>query len=196
MKAFKLVRFGYFPTAETKQLLETFRMMVNRAIHISFAEGIRGRLRLRDRIYKEFQEKYEVVSFYPYCVAEVAWSILRKHKNRGRKPVANSLMMKMDSANYSMNHAILTLPFKKGKRLLVLLELGDYQRSFLLDETLKRGSVTVTERFIFISFSKEIKALTPLRRVGIDLNEKSVVLSEGNDVRPFRSGSSAHGVRN
>jgi len=153
--------------------------MVNHAIQISLAEGLKGRLKLRDRIYKEFQERYGVVSSFPYCVAEVAWSILRKHRKWRRKPVANRLMMKMDAANYSLNHSIVSLPFRKLARLLIVLGFGKYQGSFLLDETLKRGSITMTEHAIFIAFSKETGTITPISRVGIDLNEKSAVLSDG-----------------
>lgn len=154
-------------------------MMVNHAIQISLDEGVKGRLKLRDRIYKEFQERYCVTSSFPYCVAEVAWSILRKHRKWHRKPVAKRLMMKMDVANYSLNHSIVSLPFRKHGRLLIVLEFGNYQRSFLLDETLKRGSVIMTEHAIFIAFSKETWPITPIGRVGIDLKEKSVVLSDG-----------------
>ncbi len=153
--------------------------MVNHAIEISLAEGVKGRLKLRDRIYKEFRERYGVVSSFPYCVAEVAWSILRKHRKWHRKPVAKRLMMKMDAANYSLNHSMVSLPFRKHARLLIVLEFGNYQRSFLLDETLKRGSVTMTAQAIFIAFSKEPRAIIPTSRVGIDLNEKSAVLSDG-----------------
>ena len=92
---------------------------------------------------------------------------------------AKHLMMKMDTASYSLNYGILSLPNRKGKRLLIRLEYGDYQRSFLRDETLKRGSVTMTERTIVIAFSKETEAVEPLQRVGIDINEKSAVLSNG-----------------
>ncbi len=42
----KAVKFGYRPTRETKELLETFRMMVNHAIHICLEENIKGRLKL------------------------------------------------------------------------------------------------------------------------------------------------------
>jgi len=179
VQTFKAVSFSYKPTSRTKELLETFRMMVNHAIHICLDEEIKGRFRLRNRIYKDFRERYGVLSGYPYSVAEVAWSIVKKHKRWHRRPVAERLMMKMDAANYSLNYSILSLPFKKGENLLIPVEYGAYQRSFLLDETLKRGSVTMTESSIIIAFSKETQAITPLSKVGIDLNEKSAVVSDG-----------------
>ncbi len=180
-KAVKSVKFAYTPTPAALELLETFRYMVNEAIRICLDEGIRGRLELRARIYKEFQARYGVVSAFPYSVAEVAWSIVKKHRKWHRKPFAKRLMMKMDFQSYSLNYSILSLPFRKGERVLVPLRYGDYQRSFLMDQTLKRGSVTVTESSIIIAFSKEVSATAPRSKVGVDLNEKSVVLSDGSE---------------
>ncbi len=179
VKAVKSVKFKYTPTPMTRELLKAFRDMVNDAIRICLNEGIKGRLKLRDRIYKEFQARYEVTSCFPYSVAEVAWSIVRKHRRWHRKPFAKRLMMKMDSQNYALNYSIVSLPFRKGERVLVPLRYDDYQRSFLMDTTLKRGSVIMTDDYIIIAFSKEIPTITSRSRVGIDLNEKSAVLSDG-----------------
>lgn len=182
-KAVKAVKFYYGPTSQTVELLEIFRMMVNHAIHICLEERIKGRLKLRDRIYHEFKERYGVASCYPYSVAEVAWSIVKKHRRWQRKPFAKRLMLKMDAHNYSLNYAILSLPFRRSERLLIPLEYGDYQRSFLLDRTLKRGSITMTEKSIVIAFSREVEQqVPPVRRVGYDLNEKSLVGSDGTRI--------------
>ncbi len=178
VRSLKAVKFGYTPTSETRELLEAFCMMVNHAIYIALGERIKGRLKIRDRVYREFQERYAVVSCYPYSVAEVAWSIVKKHRKWNRKPFASRLMLKMDSANYSLNYGILNLPNKKGNRLLIPLKYGDWQRSFLMDTALKRGSVTMTHRTIVITFSKETAVIEPLRKVGYNLNHKSIVGSD------------------
>ena len=180
VKAIKAVRFAYTPTAETRELLETFRMMVNHAIHVSLDENVKGRLTLRNRIYKEFRERYQTHSAYPYSVAEVAWSIVKKHRRWHRRPFAKRLTMKLDARSYSLNYAILSIPFKTGQpRLLIPLRYGDYQRSFLADAELKRGSVTITETSVVISFTKEMRLIQPTGLTGIDLNEKSAVSSDG-----------------
>ena len=153
--------------------------MVNDAIRLCLAENIRGRLKLRNRIYKEFQGRYGLVSCFPYSVAEVAWSIVKKHKRWQRKPYAKRLMFKMDADNFSLNYSVLSLPFKRGERVLIPLRYGAYQRSFLLDKTLKRGSITITESSIVIAFSKETRQEEPSRKVGYDINEKSIVGSDG-----------------
>jgi len=145
IKEVKGVKFGYKPTHQTRELLTAFRNMVNDTIRISLTEDIHGRLKLRDRLYKEFQDRYDVVSCFPYSVAEVAWSILKKHRRWRRMPYAKRLMMKMDSRRYTLIHSILSLPFRKGERILIPLRYGDYQRGFLMDDAPKRGSVTVTD---------------------------------------------------
>src|ERR1022692_540880 len=106
-------------------------MMVNHAIRIGLDENIKGRFNLPDRIYREFRQRYGVLSFYPYSVAEVAWSILKKHRHWHRRPSACRLMLKMGSANYSLDRGILSLPNKRGEPILIPLQYGDYQRSFL-----------------------------------------------------------------
>ena len=153
--------------------------MVNHAIHICLKENIKGRLKLRDRIYREFQARYDILSAYPYSVAEVAWSVVKKHRRWNRKPFASRFMLKMDCRNYSLNYGIASLPFKRGERLLIPLRYGDRQRSFLTDESLKRGSLTMTGDAIIITFSKGFPPIAPATRVGYDLNEKSIVGSDG-----------------
>ncbi len=88
-------------------------------------------------------------------------------------------MMKMDSDNYTINHAILSVPNKIGRRILIPLQYGAYQLSFLMDQYLKRGSMTLTQNAVLITFSKETTPIRPMRMLGIDLNEKSAVLSDG-----------------
>ena len=108
MKAFKGIRFAYQATPQTRELLSTFKDMVNHAVRICLAENTKGRLKLRDRIYKEFQDRFGLVSCFPYSVAEVAWSILKKHKRWHRKPYAKRLMLKMDAANFSLLESLLS----------------------------------------------------------------------------------------
>jgi len=183
VRSVKAVKFGYTPTPQTRELLETFRSMVNDAIRISLEEGIHGRLNLRNRIYKEFRDRYGIHSHYPYSVAEVAWSIVKKHKRWHRRPYAKRLMMKLDHGSYSINYALLSIPFKTGQgRILVTLEYGYYQRSFLMDEALAKGSITMTESAIIVTFSKEVESMEAVKRVGYDLNEKSLVGSDGTRI--------------
>ena len=89
-------------------------------------------------------------------------------------------MLKMEAQKYSVHSSILSLPFKKSERILIPLRCGSYQRAFLEERAFKRRSVTITEREVAIAFSAEISLETPSARVGLDLNEKSVVCSDGS----------------
>ena len=80
VSAVKGIRFGYEQNIELLSMLNVFRDMVNNAISICLMENIKGRLNLRDRIYREFIDRYGLASQYPYSVAEIAWSIVKKHK--------------------------------------------------------------------------------------------------------------------
>jgi len=55
----------------------------------------------------------------------VAWSILKKHKHWRRKPYAKRLMFKIDAANFSLNYSVISLPFRKGERILIPLRYGE-----------------------------------------------------------------------
>ncbi len=155
--------------------------MVNEAIRICISENIKGRFNLRNRIYRDFRQEYGVMSNFPYSVAEVAWSIVKKHRRWHRKPHVKRLILKMEAAGFSLSYSILSLPFKAGMQILIPLKYGDYQRSYLADNKLQRGSVTITESSIIIAFSKETTVVEPSRRVGFDLNEKSIVGSDGSN---------------
>ena len=168
--------------------------MVNDAIRICLDEKIRGRLKLRDRIYRDFRERYGVVSCFPYSVAEVAWSIVKKHKRWHRKPYAKRLMLKMDAANFSLNYSILSLPFKKGERVLIPLRYGEYQRSFLMDKTLKRGSVTMTESSIVIAFSKESPTIRAIEEGRLRPQREVRRRERRDEARPLRGRSPSYAL--
>ena len=180
ISAYKSVKFRYKPSTSTVELLQIFREMVNDAIRICLSEKISGRIPLRNRIYKEFQKRYGVLACYPYSVAEIAWSIARKHEKWDRKPIAKRLMMKIDVQNYSVNNRILSIPYKRGEHVVIQLEYGGYQEAFLANHGPKRGSLARTESAAIIAFSKIMTPMQPISRVGIDLNEKSAVGSDGS----------------
>jgi putative transposase len=66
-----------------------------------------------------------------------------------------------------------------------------------MDKTLKRGSVTMTESSRVIAFSKEVAITEPSGKVGYDLNEKSIVGSDGtkHDLSEVARLHTLYGVR-
>ena len=183
MAAVKGIRFGYERNAELLQALGLFRSMVNDAIRICIAESIKGRLNLRNRIYREFIDTHDLASVYPYSVAEIAWSIMKKHRKWNRMPVARHLMMKLDASAFTVKDGILSLAYvsgKGGKRMDIKLKFGEYQRRFLEDTALRMGSVTITADTVVIAFSKNIAPAMPVSKVAFDINEKVLVSSDGD----------------
>jgi putative transposase len=174
----KSVSFSYIRTPLIQELLETFRDMVNAAIHICLEEDIRGRLRLRDRIYKEFQEKYVVISCYPYSVAEVAWSIVKKHRRWNRKPFEEiddengftELLTESLDSLFAVQEGRANPDSSSVWLLSTLLHNGHRD---------KTGFSEVTNSAIIIAFSKLVSVIQPQSVVGLDLNEKSAVVSDG-----------------
>ena len=183
VRAVKGVKFGYESCAGTVQVLSMFRSMVNEAIRICLTENIRGRFNLRNRIYREFMDGHGVASCYPYSVAEVAWSIVKKHRRWQRTPVARHPMMKLDASAFTIQDGILSLAFgpgRNGQRISIRLKFGAYQRTFLEDASLRKGSVTITEHTVVVAFPKEIAPAMPVSKVAFDINEKSLVSSDGD----------------
>ena len=62
------VKFHYEPGAEITDALSLFRRMVNDAIRTCI-DCIRGRLHLRNRIYREFMDRHNIPSVYPCSVS-------------------------------------------------------------------------------------------------------------------------------
>ena len=182
VSAVKGIRFGYEQNIELLSMLNVFRDMVNDAIGICLAGNIKGRLNLRDRIYREFIDGHNLASVYPYSVAEIAWSIVKKHKRWQRTPHARHLMMKLDSSAYTVKDGVLSLAFGPGRnaqRINIKLRYGEYQRRFL-EDAIRMGSVTITADTVVIAFSKEIACAVPVSKVALDINEKSLLSSDGD----------------
>lgn len=120
---------------------------------------------------------------YSYSVAEIAWSIAKKHSRWHRTPVARRVMMKLDSPAYTVRSGVLSIAFghgRGGQRICIRLRYGEYQRSFLEDAALGKRFVTITADTVVTAFSREIVPAVPVGKVAFDINEKSLVSSDGN----------------
>jgi IS605 OrfB family transposase len=187
--AFKAVAFPYQPDEAVRPLLENFRMMVNQAIWVGRQQEIRGRFKLIRAVYEEFK-RYELHSHYTINACEVAYAILKNSKRSHRIPVAKRLFLKLDNQTYRLGTETLRIPLKPRQFLTLKLKLGEYQRSFLKDSTLKRGSITLTERAVIVTFEKmEPGGLGYASVLAYDTNELSLdgVLSNLATIRPIRA---------
>lgn len=82
--AVKTFKQGYQPTAEIKELLETFRLMVNTCIRIGLKSGKTSRNNLSALCYRELAE-FRLHTWYRLYAISVATSILKGYREAIRK---------------------------------------------------------------------------------------------------------------
>jgi putative transposase len=178
MLSVKAVTFRYKPTEEVLSLLETFRNMVNEALRVGFEKKPKSRFKLIMEVYQLFKERYGLHTHYILNACECAFAMLRNRRWK-KKPYAKHLFLKLDNQAYQLNYMLLRIPTTPRNFIMIPLIGGEHQLAFLRDATLKRGSVTLTDSKISISFSKETAEIEPLSMVAYDINEKSMVSSNG-----------------
>lgn len=181
MLVVKAIKFNYEPLQNILKLLETFKEMVNEAIQVGLEKRITSRFRLIKAVYTDFK-RYGLHTHYTLNACEVACSILKNHRrHKRRKPCIKRLMLKLDNQTYRLEREILRIPTKPREFIEIPLRFRDYHEKFFKDESLKRGSVTLTASTVSVSFSKETEVMEPLGVLGIDLNERSVDIATQQD---------------
>ncbi len=167
--------FHYRPTREVLELLGSFRRMVNEAISIGLERRPQTRFQLIAMVYENFKD-YGLHTHYILNACEVAFSILRNHRRRNRPPYAKRPFLKLDSQTYKLDYLLLRIPAGPRKFIFIALKAGEYQAGFLRDATLKRGSITITARgTVSLIFNKNVSPMEPLGKIGLDINEGSIV---------------------
>jgi len=101
-----------------------------------------------------------------------------KNRRRCKNPYVKKPMLKLGDQTYQVEGETLRIPVQPRRFIKIPLRCGEYQRRFLEDPTLKRGSVTMTACTVVMAFSKTAEITQPLGIVGLDVNETSI------DVRP------------
>jgi len=178
MLSVKAVTFRYKPTERVLRLLETFRNMVNEALRVGFEKKPKSRFKLIMEVYEPFKHRYGLHTHYILNACECAFAMLRNRKWK-KKPYAKHLFLKLDNQTYQLNYMLLRIPTTPRNFIMIPLIGGEHQLAFLRDATLKRGSVTLTDSKISISFSKETAEIEPLSMVAYDINERSIISSNG-----------------
>lgn len=177
-QAVKAARFGYRPTRQVLGLLETFRSMVNDALYIGFEQRPRSRFALIAQAYAYLKERYGLHTHYILSACECAFAMLRNRRWR-KLPRVRKLFLKLDNQTYRLDYMLLRIPKRPREFCFIQLEGGEYQLSFLRNPKLKRGSLTMTERHVTIAFTKESEPRESRDAVALDINERSIVLSDG-----------------
>ncbi|HEV2138480.1 MAG TPA: transposase [Nitrososphaerales archaeon] len=178
IKAVKSTSFPYVSSHQLSSLFEHFRLMCNDAIRIADKEKPRNRIKLVELAYGRLKQ-YGLHTHYILSACEVAYSV---YKNKMRKcvPYIKRAFLKLDNQSYQLNHLLLRIPTNPRNFVFLTLQGSNYHTSFVDDPNLKRGSVTITERSVCISFTKVVPALRPFGYVGTDLNERNITVSATN----------------
>ncbi len=171
----KSVSFRYACPDELSSLLEEFRLMINDAIRIAVKEKPRNRFSLIELAYPRLKE-YRLHSHYILSACEIAYSV---YTNKSRKsiPYVRRAFLKLDNQSYQLNHLLLRIPTAPGNYIFLTLHASPYHLSYVDNPDLKRGSVTITERAVSVSFSRMVPMAEPHGYVGVDVNEKNVTIS-------------------
>ena len=150
--------------------------MCNDAIRIALTEKPRNRFDLITRAYQRLKE-YGLHTHYVLNACEAAYSIY-KNKNRRSDPYVTRAFLKLDNQSYRLDYLILRIPAQPRNFLFITLQGSNYHLSYLADKSLKRGSITITDSAVILSFSKETTEIEPLGQIGIDVNERNVTASD------------------
>lgn len=165
--------------------MEDFRLMCNDAIRIAltyekehYGQKVKDRFRLIELAYSRLKE-YGLHTHYVLSACEVAYSVYR-NKDRKSAPYFKTPFLKLDNQTYSLNHLLLRIPTKPKHFIYLTLQGSDYHLSYTEDPSLKRGSITLTDRNLNIALSKETAEVEPLGQIGIDVNEENVTTSDSS----------------
>jgi putative transposase len=150
--------------------------MCNDAIRIAIKEKPKSRFRLQALAYPRLKE-YGLHTHYILSACEVAFAVYR-NKDRRSDPYVKRAFLKITSQSYRLDHMILRIPTRPRQYIYLTLQASDYHLSLIDDTSLKRGSVTITDRMVSLAFSKEIVGGEPSGCIGIDVNERNVTTSD------------------
>lgn len=178
VKAVKSVSFRYIASAELASIFEDFRLMCNDAIRIAVQERPKSRFTLIEQAYTRLKG-YGLHTHYILSACEVAYAAFR-NKKRKSVPYIVQPFIKLDNQSYQLNHLLLRIPASPRNFIFLTLEGSDYHASFIDDPSLKKGSVTITDRSVSVVFSRESEQFEPLGCMGIDANERNITVSATN----------------
>nr|MDO8133201.1 hypothetical protein [Candidatus Njordarchaeum guaymaensis] len=177
MQAVRTVQIPYEATGSVLSLLEAARDMVNYCIRVGLEKNITSRFKLSNEVYP-YLSGLGFHTWYCLSAVEIATSILENHRKAKRKrqnvrvPRATKLMAKLGNQGYKIFDGSIRLPIKPREYFYVPLRKRAGQ--FLLDATLKLGSVTLTACTVSVAFSKTAEITEPKGYVAYDTNERSI----------------------
>ena len=176
-------------------LLEEFRLIVNKSIRLALRGDFRSRASLTRAAYADLSRDHVIHKKYIPCAFEVALGVLKAHRRRLRKgrcslnPYIRRPILKAENQSYWLDRETgrLRIPLQGTEGVQLLLPISKWHRSFLSDSTWGLGSLTVVPGKILVVVRKEAPPIyQPTSAMAFDTNEDSLdgVLAEGADGCP------------
>ena len=188
VQAIKAVRQSHEPTKELLDLMETFRLMVNRCIQIGLENNVTSLKTLSSKSYRQLSV-FKTPSYYRLCAISHSVGILRNFRKalrRGRKvriPFARRPML-TTCYGFKILDGKLRLPL--GNQQFAWIRLNQHTQEVLSDPSLTVRSVCLIARTISIAFSKEIAEVEPAGLIGMDRNLDNVsTASSDGSIRAY-----------
>lgn len=181
MLAVKAFRQDYEATPEIKQLLETFRLMVNTCVRLGLQSGVTSRNGLTRIAYPELAG-FRLHTTYRLYATSVAVSVLKNYRKAARKglnpgkPYVKRMFAIFGALGkdaMKIEDGKLKLPIAPREWLHV--PLSKYVLENLSHYPIKPRSVVLTTSTIVITVSKNVEPIEPRNYVGIDINEDSAI---------------------
>jgi len=168
--------------------MDSFRQMTNDCIRIGLRDGVSSIKRLSARSYGELKRYDEVPTYYRLGAISRAAGILSSRKkslNRGyqtRNPHMTKLVL-ISCYGFKIAENCLIVPV--GERARIAIPLNAHTLEVLSNPALKVRSFTLTERFLSLCISKEIRELEPSElasTVGVDRNLRNITAGNSKQV--------------
>lgn len=189
MKAIKCVKQEYALTEEINFLLSSFRDMVNQCLKIGIESNLTSMKSLSMKAYHNID--YKGYTAYKLCAISATAGILSNYRKALRKamkkdrtinvPHASRLLLKT-SYGFKIEKNILKLP--RGDRTYIEIPLNHHTIAELSQDGVQANNITLTEKELIISYSKEVQEIAPKAIVGIDRNLENITTS-GSHIQKY-----------
>lgn len=193
MLAIKAFKQDYEATPETKELLETFRSMVNTCIGLGLEVNKTSRNSISKLCYHKLSG-FKLHTWYRLYAITAATSALKGYRKavrkglRPRKPHIHKLLAIFGASGRENGKRIengkLRLPITP--RESVYIPLSKYVLRNVSDPAVRLCSVVLTASTLSISVNKNVSAIEPRNYVGIDINEDLILTaSENGEIKEY-----------
>ncbi|MFZ1076921.1 MAG: transposase, partial [Nitrosotalea sp.] len=157
---------------EILPVMKDFRFVVNEAIRLGIEHDITSRFKLRSLVYPRFNKTmysgYVQTAIWKACAMLKNYRRAKKKNTSVKIPFMKRCILVIDNQRYELVYNHLKFPVRP--RQFVYIPLNHYTCNVLLQPGLKLGEVTLTDRKLSISYTREMPRKEPAVCIGIDMN--------------------------